>query len=421
MLSIISSPLVAAAKKTKKAAKKNTAVAPATHSCIVCLDDKNIEDFCTLSCGHEFCTECLEANLEIALKDKSTAGLRCPDPTCKSIIENTDIAKITQDKEKLKLLDGIQLREWFSQQPNGKNCPTVDCDYSFINDGGMRRNTTCPQCHQTYCANCLFRHNIQVPCEQAAEDRATDPTHAEFKNAAWIKKNTKKCPRCNVNIQKNDGCNHMTCRNQACRHEFCWICMANWNAHYECRPAPEEPTDDTDDEEEALRQAEAAQQEQRDEEARLQQAENMKIFREKQAASKQPKNKKVELKHQQEETVRLEREKAAKIIQDTKEKEKTFSPSKTILCGAIALYGGLALHHNETKKKGDTESIITKTNRTLLTPFTWTKEKYERKEYAKAIAGTIGILTVADIIFGYLKNGTCGWLTKMVYDKIHKK
>ena len=48
-------------------------------------------------------------------------------------------------------------------------------------------------------------------------------------NEGWIKKNTKKCPKCNVSIEKNQGCMHMTCRN--CKHEFCWLCGGDWKQH----------------------------------------------------------------------------------------------------------------------------------------------------------------------------------------------
>jgi ariadne-1 len=49
----------------------------------------------------------------------------------------------------------------------------------------------------------------------------------------WIKENTKKCPKCQTPIEKNQGCNHMTCRRSAggCGYEFCWICMGSWNEH----------------------------------------------------------------------------------------------------------------------------------------------------------------------------------------------
>ena len=33
----------------------------------------------------------------------------------------------------------------------------------------------------------------------------------------------KKCPVCNIFIEKNNGCAQMTCRN--CSHVFCWYCL----------------------------------------------------------------------------------------------------------------------------------------------------------------------------------------------------
>lgn len=48
----------------------------------------------------------------------------------------------------------------------------------------------------------------------------------------WILKNTKACPKCQVNIQKNGGCMHMTCGK--CRYEFCWICMGLWSHRHQC-------------------------------------------------------------------------------------------------------------------------------------------------------------------------------------------
>lgn len=51
----------------------------------------------------------------------------------------------------------------------------------------------------------------------------------EYLNDLWIKKNTKKCPKCKTDIEKNQGCMHMTCRN--CKYEFCWLCTNDWKQH----------------------------------------------------------------------------------------------------------------------------------------------------------------------------------------------
>lgn len=53
----------------------------------------------------------------------------------------------------------------------------------------------------------------------------------EYLNELWIKQHTKKCPKCTVDIEKNQGCMHMTCR--SCKHEFCWICSGDWKTHGE--------------------------------------------------------------------------------------------------------------------------------------------------------------------------------------------
>ena len=51
------------------------------------------------------------------------------------------------------------------------------------------------------------------------------------------------CPKCNICIEKNGGCNHMQCYN--CKHDFCWMCLGDWKTHgseyYECSRYKENP------------------------------------------------------------------------------------------------------------------------------------------------------------------------------------
>ena len=58
----------------------------------------------------------------------------------------------------------------------------------------------------------------------------------DSETANYISAHTKDCPKCNICIEKNGGCNHMQCYN--CKHDFCWMCLGDWRTHgseyYEC-------------------------------------------------------------------------------------------------------------------------------------------------------------------------------------------
>ena len=49
----------------------------------------------------------------------------------------------------------------------------------------------------------------------------------------WTKgKRVKRCPRCKIYTEKNEGCNHMTCVN--CKYQWCWLCEGEYKyGHYD--------------------------------------------------------------------------------------------------------------------------------------------------------------------------------------------
>ena len=62
---------------------------------------------------------------------------------------------------------------------------------------------------------------------ELAMDLSENPN--DLANALWLAANTRPCPRCQLPIEKDEGCNHMTCRK--CRYDFCWICREPWKLH----------------------------------------------------------------------------------------------------------------------------------------------------------------------------------------------
>jgi IBR domain, a half RING-finger domain/IBR domain len=190
------------------------------YACGICLE-QNIEGQRTsvLHCEHRFCDQCLNRMLDIALHERTTHALICPEIGCGQRMNIADIRSITHlDAQRLHRYAQIVSRERLLTMPNRRHCPTPNCNHIFINNNGRRMMMQCPDCRQQYCSNCLLNHN-HLTCEQAVENNITnDPD--ERANHDWRQRNTRPCPQCGTPIEKNGGCNAMRCRQ--CNHRFLW-------------------------------------------------------------------------------------------------------------------------------------------------------------------------------------------------------
>ncbi|CAI9592312.1 unnamed protein product, partial [Staurois parvus] len=102
----------------------------------------------------------------------------------------------------------------------------------------------CSSCQYAFCTLCMMTFHGLSKCKGS---ESTDPTSGqpasdgdpgpkrnrgkagrlrklrEWESKNWITVNCKKCPCCETNIQKMDGCNKITCTR--CGEYFCWICL----------------------------------------------------------------------------------------------------------------------------------------------------------------------------------------------------
>lgn len=110
-----------------------------------------------------------------------------------------------------------------------KWCVAPGCTKAIKVPEGNQSAVRC-HCGHFFCFQCTQEVHDLIPCKLLRD--FTDTKVANFETATWLIQNSKQCPKCRVDIEKNGGCNHITCR--VCRFEFCWICLYSWRSHNNC-------------------------------------------------------------------------------------------------------------------------------------------------------------------------------------------
>jgi len=103
-------------------------------------------------------------------------------------------------------------------------CSHPGCGAGHIHEGGNQEPImTCTKCATKTC----FKHKAAWHSGKTCDEFDKELKNSEeAANAALLSRTTKQCPNCQVPIEKNQGCDHMTCGH--CNHEFCWLCLADY-------------------------------------------------------------------------------------------------------------------------------------------------------------------------------------------------
>ena len=103
--------------------------------------------------------------------------------------------------------------------PNKRQCPEPDCD-SYLEKTGINNYVKCKKGHE-YCFECLRKPHGNSTCDEFLEKELL----------IWKKnKHVKRCPKCKIYTEKNEGCNHMTCVN--CKYQWCWLCEGQYSYNH---------------------------------------------------------------------------------------------------------------------------------------------------------------------------------------------
>ncbi|KAJ3610489.1 hypothetical protein NHX12_022581 [Muraenolepis orangiensis] len=162
-------------------------------SCPVCLSPRPLDSLAppTLSCLHYCCQKYLIARMD----QNMVMSCTCPITDCRSQPTSHFFFSIFTDKDTVAKYEQARLRG-FAHYP--ASCSHMS---QWMDDGGYYEGMT---------------------------------MEAQSKHLAKLI--SKRCPSCQAQIEKDEGCLHMTC--VKCNHGFCWRCLKSWKPthkdYYNC-------------------------------------------------------------------------------------------------------------------------------------------------------------------------------------------
>jgi ariadne-1 len=225
--------------------------------CIICCRDLPSQMLTSLACGHRFCKECWGNYLTTKIIEEGMGNkISCAAHGCDIFVDDHTVMTLLADsKVKLKyqhlitnsFVECNRLLRW---------CPKPECTHAVKVNYVDFQPVKCA-CTTVFCFLCGENWHEPVKCDLLRKWRKKCDDDSETSN--WIAANTKECPKCNVTIEKDGGCNHMVCKNQNCKADFCWVCLGPWEPHgsswYSCNRYDEDEAKQARDAQEKSRSA----------------------------------------------------------------------------------------------------------------------------------------------------------------------
>lgn len=240
----------------------------ATSVCSVCAEQAELLP--NDGCGHALCLECWKGHATVRLREGSGSQVVCANygcnmKMCDTVMEAALRGGSTADTETGGAEDMVHLRSLWKNSVRAevirrakslKQCTNERCSRVVQWRGAFGADECEPPsmnmmdakcaCGAAFCWKCFKEPHAPCTCDvwerwtsevrehmasaqQVVGDAGGTAGDQDIGNRLWIAANTKRCPKCNTLIEKDEGCNHMSC--SYCKHEFCWICMEDWFLH----------------------------------------------------------------------------------------------------------------------------------------------------------------------------------------------
>ncbi|QHO22742.1 E3 ubiquitin-protein ligase [Arachis hypogaea] len=165
--------------------------------------------------------------------DLAILVMKCPEPKCKGILEPQNCISIIP-KEVFERWENALCENLVLATSKKFYCPFKDCSAMLVNDDGNEVVTCpeCPHCHRLFCAQCKVAWHGGMKCGEfmSLNENEREKEDLMVMNLAKAKR-WRRCSKCRIYVEKNEGCSHISCR---CGHHFCYVCGKPWNKYHGC-------------------------------------------------------------------------------------------------------------------------------------------------------------------------------------------
>ncbi|KAF9451772.1 RWD-domain-containing protein [Macrolepiota fuliginosa MF-IS2] len=252
--------ILASLLQAHETSSKSLEFAKNSYPCSICLTSLKGSRCLKLSCDHIFCRSCLEDFWKLCIEEGDVGRVGCADPDCVKAgreAKEEEVARVVSE-------EGLRRWRWLREKRNLERDPTiVHCLMEYcqtpvpkpadVEEGtGWERFRQCPKCSFSFCAfcrrtwhgpitGCPIAHSEKIVLQYLAADEGSEEREylekkfgrnnvirlvklyeEEQANKRWLEASTVACPGCEIHVEKNLGCNHMTC--WKCGQHFCYRC-----------------------------------------------------------------------------------------------------------------------------------------------------------------------------------------------------
>lgn len=197
-----------------------------TPNCLVCESSFSLSEF-KMPCSCYVCKDCFldwicSQNIENEFSYESK--FTCSNHKCNQKFEYEKIINYFNLQEQQRIND-ILLKKYLNNNPDTRRCPKPNCGYAgwfdFKSDlANCGPNLFCELCSNEWIEESLRKYNCTFFLKNIFKN--TKGFVFDDLSEINVKLSSKPCPRCQIQIYKYTGCDHMKC--PKCELDYCYNC-----------------------------------------------------------------------------------------------------------------------------------------------------------------------------------------------------